>query len=281
MAIPRRRRCAAGPRSSTASLDNKLERITGHPLAYVGRLDGVLAELLDETLPRDDAAYRTDRILIGLRRWTWTPLPSLSPAVSQRFSDRRTLRAPHWPRPTPRPIASLRPAIRYAGAWCADGVNAFSLWCAVPYLCAVMRGAAVAAPRETVNGAQLLPWNHIYAAWNWPVLDRPVYDAGPPLLRDADRGRPRGPESPAARLAALGRDALSLRVPARGGARRGRLLQGAGATARLLDIYLLTICAYFERSDLANEDTSSLKILTSHRIRRGYRHAIAVHCRKQ
>ena len=38
-------------------------------------------------------------------------------------------------------------------------------------MCAVMRGAAVAAPRETVNGAQLLPWNHIYAAWNWPVLD--------------------------------------------------------------------------------------------------------------
>ena len=26
-----------------ASLDNKLERITGHPLAYVGRLDGVMA----------------------------------------------------------------------------------------------------------------------------------------------------------------------------------------------------------------------------------------------
>ena len=34
-----------------------------------------------------------------------------------------------------------------------------------------MRGAAVAAPRETVNGAAALPWNHIYAAWNWPVLD--------------------------------------------------------------------------------------------------------------
>ena len=41
----------------------------------------------------------------------------------------------------------------------------------MPYMCAVMRGAAVAAPRETVNGAAALPWNHIYAAWNWPVLD--------------------------------------------------------------------------------------------------------------
>ena len=153
------------------SLDNKLERITGHPLAYVGRLDGVLAELLDETLPRDDAAYRTDRVLIGLRRWTWTPLPSLAPAVSQRFTDRLDFTRAALASANAPPIASLRPAIRYAGAWCADGVNAFSLWCAVPYMCAVMRGAAVAAPRETVNGAAALPWNHIYAAWNWPVLD--------------------------------------------------------------------------------------------------------------
>jgi hypothetical protein len=130
-----------------------------------------MAELLDETLPRDDAAYRTDRVLIGLRRWTWTPLPSLSPAVSQKFSGRADFARAALASANAPPIASLRPAIRYAGAWCADGVNAFSLWCAVPYLCAVMRGAAVAAPRETVNGAAALPWNHIYAAWNWPVLD--------------------------------------------------------------------------------------------------------------
>ena len=154
-----------------ASLDTKLERITGHPLAYVGRLDGVMAELLDESLPRDDAAYRTDRILIGLRRWTWTPLPSLSPTVSQKFSGRADFARAALASANAMPVAALRPAIRYAGAWCADGVNAFSLWCAVPYLCAVMRGAAVAAPRETVNGAAALPWNHIYAAWNWPVLD--------------------------------------------------------------------------------------------------------------
>ena len=128
-------------------------------------------ELLDESLPRDDAAFRTDRILIGLRRWTWTPLPSLAPAVSQRFTDRLDFTRAALASANAPPIASLRPAIRYAGAWCADGVNAFSLWCAVPYMCAVMRGAAVAAPRETVNGAAALPWNHIYAAWNWPVLD--------------------------------------------------------------------------------------------------------------
>ena len=84
-----------------------------------------MAELLDESLPRDDAAYRTDRILIGLRRWTWTPLPSLSPAVSQRFSGRADFARAALASANAPPIASLRPAIRYAGAWCADGVNAF------------------------------------------------------------------------------------------------------------------------------------------------------------
>lgn len=154
-----------------ASLDNKLERITRHPLAYVGRLDGVMAALLHEALPRDDAAFRTDRILIGLRRWTWTPLPALAPAVSQRFSGRADFTRAALASANALPLASIRPAVRYADAWCADGVNAFSLWCAVPYLCALMRGAAAAAPRETVNGRKFLPWAHIYAMWNWPVLD--------------------------------------------------------------------------------------------------------------
>ena len=115
------------------------------------------------SLPLDDAAYQTDRVLIGLRRWTWTPLPSLSPAVSQRFSGRLDFARAALASANAPPIASLRPAIRYAGAWCADGVNAFSLWCAVPYMCAVMQGAAVAAPASlTVNGAAALPWNQVY-----------------------------------------------------------------------------------------------------------------------
>ena len=92
--------------------------------------------------------------------------------MSQRFAGREDFARAALASANAPPIASLRPAIRYAGAWCADGVQRSRCGVQCPTC-----GAAAAAPRETVNGAAALPWNHIYAAWNWPSWTTPVYDA--------------------------------------------------------------------------------------------------------
>ena len=221
MAIRRRRRCSRCQSWSGC----QLERITGHPLAYVGRLDGVMAELLDESLPLDDAAYRDGP---HSHRPAALDLDAAAFFVSRRLakiqrpSRLRARRLGLGERPADRLAAAGDPLRRrlVVRRWRQR------LFAVVRRaMCAVMRGAAVAAPRETVNGAQRCRgttsrpgtgrfWTHVRRTRGRRYFVTPTAGGHVDLSRLLLVSRP------------LGRDALGRRVPARGGARRGRLFEG-------------------------------------------------------
>ena len=109
-------------------------------------------------LPRDDAAlsHGLKHSHFGLRALdldaaaVWDSLSLLAVVAKIHAIAATSSRAPRcMPERRQPPIASLRPAIRYAGAWCADGVNGLVGVCAVPHMCAAPDAApGVAAPRR-------------------------------------------------------------------------------------------------------------------------------------
>mmetsp|Transcript_52620 Transcript_52620/g.118972 ORF Transcript_52620/g.118972 Transcript_52620/m.118972 type:complete len:413 (+) Transcript_52620:79-1317(+) len=150
-----------------AIVERRLAHIVGWPLGFVGRLGPVLEPLMEELLPRDLEVG--DRFRVGMRRLTGRFLPVPMPHAMTGFGSSADLIAAVGASSTVWLVTRMRPLLwlRQIGAFCADGVNPFSLYCLIEYLQQLLSGASErSAPRSTCGGGL----DRIFPAWNCGVM---------------------------------------------------------------------------------------------------------------
>eukprot|EP00930_Biecheleria_cincta_P001579 TRINITY_DN102713_c0_g1_i1.p1 TRINITY_DN102713_c0_g1~~TRINITY_DN102713_c0_g1_i1.p1 ORF type:complete len:430 (-),score=79.58 TRINITY_DN102713_c0_g1_i1:29-1285(-) len=156
-------------------VEQRSAHLVSWPLGFMARLGTVLDGLADEILPPNlDYAALSQRLRVGVRRLAYsTGLPALVPDMVAEFNSRDDLESAVLASSSVWLVTRLFPC-RYVpskAAFCNDGVNPFSLYCFMDYLCQMRGGAGACmatrtAPVHTHSGGL----DRIYAIWNCTVM---------------------------------------------------------------------------------------------------------------